>query len=158
MGVLALYDRFRERLGLFNSVAVAVMLTLTYFCHLVPWVFAGGALAVLSLAGPAEGRWCRLSWTAAIVLSAVPCWLVYRSLSTAHGGGLEFDWKHLRGFDPIGVKIPVDVVCAGRLPGHHESFASIYRDGFGDRGAGRRSPGDAPRLVRVDAGFSAPLY
>ncbi len=55
IGVIALYERYRERLDPLNSLAIAGLLTFTFFCHLVPWAFAVGAVGALSLMGTVQG-------------------------------------------------------------------------------------------------------
>jgi hypothetical protein len=104
IGVIALYERYRKRLDLFTSLAIVGLLTLTFFCHLVPWLFAAGTIGVLSLTGPAERRSQRISWTIAILLSASPWLFFYFHLSTASRAGLELDWRHLEGFHPAAMK------------------------------------------------------
>ena len=50
--VIGLYEHDRERLDLAKTIVIAAILTLTYFCHLVPWAFAVFAIAIASLWGP----------------------------------------------------------------------------------------------------------
>ena len=119
--VIGLWQRYRERLDALKSLAIAGLLSFTFFCHLVPWAFAAGAIGVLSLTGSVQGRACRLSWTAAILITAVPCLLMYRSLSTADVGAFELDWKHLQGFHPARVSswaiLLARVDCIGLMRG-----------------------------------------
>jgi hypothetical protein len=104
IGVIALYERYRERLGLLRSLAIAGLLTLTFFCHLVPWAFAAGTIGALSFTGPAQGRSQRFLWTGAILLAASPWLLIYWKLNAASRSGLELDWQHLEGFHPFGMR------------------------------------------------------
>jgi hypothetical protein len=102
IAVVALYARFCERLGPLRALAVATMLAVTYFCHPVPWAFAIVSIAVFSLVG--SGRRRRWLWTAAILLTALPFLVIYRNLTVANAGGMEFDWNHLKGFRWLGIR------------------------------------------------------
>ncbi|HEX4071571.1 MAG TPA: hypothetical protein VHX68_10385, partial [Planctomycetaceae bacterium] len=102
--VIGLYDRHRDGLGLGRTILIAALLTLTYFCHLVPWAFAVFAIAASSCAGPWRDSRRRLAWTGVILLTAVPCLMLYRYVSASTAGGFDLDWKHLHGFRPFGVQ------------------------------------------------------
>ncbi len=102
--VIGLYDRHRNGLGLGRTMLIAALLTLTYFCHLVPWAFAVFAIAASSCAGPWRDSRRRLAWTGVMLLTAVPCLLLYRYVSASPAGGFDLDWKHLQGFHPFGVR------------------------------------------------------
>ena len=104
IGVIALYEHYRERLDLLTSLAIVASLALTFFCHLVPFAFAAGTITALSFTGPAQGRSRRMSWTIAIVLAASPLLFFYLHLSTASRAGLELDWRHLEGFHAVQMK------------------------------------------------------
>jgi hypothetical protein len=111
IAVVALYARFCERLGPLRALAVAAMLALTYFCHPVPWAFAVVSIAVFSLVG--SGRRRRWLWTAAILLTAVPFLLIYRNLTVANAGRMEFDWNHLKGFRWFGIRSWLMLIARG---------------------------------------------
>jgi hypothetical protein len=119
--IICLWQRYRERLDALKSLAIAGLLISAFFCHLVPWAFAAGAIGVLAVTGPVQGRARRLWWTAAILITAAPCLLTYWSLSTAHGGGFELDWSHLQGFHPARVRswaiLLARVDCIGLMRG-----------------------------------------
>ena len=102
--VIGLYDRHREGLGFGKTILIAALLALTYFCHLVPWAFAVVVIAASSCAGPWRDARRRFAWTGVILLTAVPCLLLYRYVSASPAGGFDLDWKHLRGFRPFGVR------------------------------------------------------
>lgn len=102
IAAVALYARFRERLDLFRTLAIAAMLALTYFCHPVPWAFAVAVIVVFSLGGPGLRR--RWLWTAVLLLTAVPFLVIYRNLTAANGGGMEFNWSHLKEFRWLGIR------------------------------------------------------
>jgi hypothetical protein len=111
LGVIALYVRNRGRLDWRRFLAVSALLTFTFFCHLVPWAFAVATIAGLAIIGPSQKVPSqpqvgspRRRWLAATFLAAVPCLVIYGSLSVGRGGGLELDWRHLRGFHPTGVR------------------------------------------------------
>jgi hypothetical protein len=104
IGVIALHERYRERLDLLTSLAIVASLTVTFFCHLVPWAFAAGTIGILSFTGPAPGRSRRVWWTIAILLAASPWLFFYLHLSPASRAGLELDWRHLEGFHPAEMK------------------------------------------------------
>ncbi len=104
VGVIALYVRYRDELNVLKSLAIAGLLTVAFFCHLVPWAFAMVALAALSLIGPVQGRKRRLLATGAILLLATSWFVLYASLFATREGGVEFDWRHLRGFHLLGVR------------------------------------------------------
>jgi hypothetical protein len=119
--VISLWERNRERLDALKSLAIAGLLTLAFFCHLVPWAFATGTIGVLALTGPVQGRARRVAWTAAILITAAPCFVSYWSLSTGHGGLLMLDWGHLQGFHPARVgswaTLLARVDCIGLMRG-----------------------------------------
>jgi hypothetical protein len=102
--VIGLYDRHREGLSLGRTIQIAALLALTYFCHFVPWAFAVFAIAASSCAGPWRDSRRRLAWTGVILLTAVPCLVLYRYVSASPAGGFELDWKHLHGFHAFGVR------------------------------------------------------
>jgi hypothetical protein len=104
IGVIALYERYRERLDVLTSLALVASLTVTFFCHLVPWAFAAGTIGTLSFTGPAQGRSRRIWWTIAVLLAASPWLFFYLHLSPASRAGLELDWRHLDGFHPTEMK------------------------------------------------------
>ena len=102
--VIGLYDRHRDGLGQGRTMLIAALLTLTYFCHLVPWAFAVFVIAASSCAGPWRDSRRRFAWTGVILLTAVPCLMLYRYVSASPAGGFDLDWKHLHGFHPFGVR------------------------------------------------------
>jgi len=104
VGVIALYVRHRDELNALKSLAIAGLLTVAFFCHLVPWAFAVVALAALSLIGPVQGLGRRLLATGVILLLATSCFVIYASLIATRAGGVELDWRHLRGFHLFGVQ------------------------------------------------------
>jgi hypothetical protein len=104
VGVIALYVRYRDQLDAIKSLAMAGLLTVVFFCHLVPWALAVVTLAVLSLMGPVQGRGRRLLATGAILLLATSWFVIYASLIATHEGGVELDWRHLREFHLFGVR------------------------------------------------------
>jgi hypothetical protein len=102
--VIALYVRFRERLNLTRSLAIGGLLVCTFFCHLVPWAFAAGTIAVLAFTGSTNGSARRLLWSAAVLLATTPLLFLYRSISAAQGGGIAFDWSHLKALHLLSVR------------------------------------------------------
>jgi hypothetical protein len=102
--VVALYVRNRDDLNVLKSLAIAGLLTVAFFCHLVSWALAVVALAALSLFGPVQGLGRRLLATGAILCLGTFCFILYASLVSTGGGGVELDWRHLRGFHLFGVR------------------------------------------------------
>jgi hypothetical protein len=104
VGVVALYVRYRDDLNAIKSLAVAGLLTVAFFCHLVSWALAVVALGALSLFGPVQGLGRRLLATGAILGLGTICFALYASVVAKGGGGVELDWRHLRGFHLLGVR------------------------------------------------------
>jgi hypothetical protein len=102
IAVIAFYEQGRDRLNLLRSLGIAALLAFTYFCHPVPWAFAVVAIGALSLIGSSNRR--RWLWTGAILFTAVPFLILYRSLSAGPAGGMELDWSHLKGFHLLGIR------------------------------------------------------
>ncbi len=123
IGVIALYERYRERLDWLKSLAIVASLTVTFFCHLVPWAFAVGTIGVLSLTGPVLGRSRRIGCTAVILLASLPWLLFYLHMSTASQAGLELDWRHLAGFRPTAMKSWLKLL--GRADCVNVTYASL---------------------------------
>jgi hypothetical protein len=93
---ISLWYHYSESLDALKSLAIAALLAVVFFCHLVPWGFAAGTIGFLALAGATRSPMRRLGWSAGILLTTIPCLIVYRSL-IATNGGLAFNWEHLQG-------------------------------------------------------------
>ena len=75
--------------------ALAGLLTLGYFCHLISLGLAAFGLIILEAFTPGKRRLAR-SWTTALgLLPLGPLALMYLSLMRKGGGGLSPEWKHL---------------------------------------------------------------
>jgi hypothetical protein len=95
---ISLWQRHHEQMDALRSLAIAGLLTVTFFCHLVPWAFAAGTIGVLALTGSARGRARRIAWSVGILLTSAPFFLIYLNLTLGQGGGVKLDWSHLEGF------------------------------------------------------------
>src|SRR5262249_39550403 len=84
----------RERFGWGRAVAVAGLLVLGYFGHLVSLALTAFGLVVLAAATPGPDRRRRLVGTAVALGVLVPLGLIYRGLSRA-GGAARPTWGHL---------------------------------------------------------------
>ncbi len=99
---LGVWWSVRDDLGGGRLVALAVLVVLGYFCHLVSLGLTAAGLGVLALFAPAQDRtkagWAnrfrRISLTAACLLPLVPLGIVYMRLSR-QGGPMDPLWANL---------------------------------------------------------------
>lgn len=95
---LGLWWAGRERLGPLQVVAIAGLLVVGYFAHLVSLGLTAIGLVVLAVADPLPGRSRRVLGTAAALSPLVPLALVYRRLMRG-GGAVAPLWMELK--DPL---------------------------------------------------------
>ncbi len=117
--------------------ALALLLTLGYFCHPVSLGLTVVGLGVLALATPAPRWWARLGRTAAALVPLVPLGKVYLSLSR-RGGSMALVWgpirhplsgtawvKQLVWVDPITIASKKVVPFSGRTSGGFVLLAPV---------------------------------
>jgi hypothetical protein len=75
--------------------ALAALMVLGYFCHVVSLGVTALSLAVLALLTPARSWLGRAATTSAGILPLVPLAGLYLGLMRRGGGGLDPEWKHL---------------------------------------------------------------
>lgn len=85
----------RERFGWQAALAIAALLLIGYFCHLVSLGMTVIGLAVLALATPGAHWARRLGWTAAACLPLVPLAWLYRGIMRVGGGQAGPDWRYM---------------------------------------------------------------
>jgi hypothetical protein len=85
----------REKPGPGRAVAVAALLVVGYFCHLVTLGLTAVGLVVLAVATPGGDRPRRLFLTAVSLIPLVGLGVVYRGLMRA-GGGFAPEWSNLK--------------------------------------------------------------
>lgn len=84
----------RDRFGWLRAAAIAALIVLGYFCHLVSLGLTAFGLVVLAVATPGTQRGARLFRTLVGLSPLVPLGLLYRSLSE-RGGAMRPIWANL---------------------------------------------------------------
>jgi hypothetical protein len=84
----------RDRLGPGRLAALAALLVVGYFCHLVSLGLTAGGLLLLAILTPGPHWRSRLVRTALVLLPLVPLGLIYLSLSRS-GGAMQPAWHEL---------------------------------------------------------------
>ena len=93
---LALWWRLRQSERPWRrALALASLMTLGYFCHLVSLGLTAIGLVVLEACTPGPRRFARAGSTAVGLLPLGPLGLLYLQLMRSGGGGLSLEWKHL---------------------------------------------------------------
>ncbi|WZO98745.1 hypothetical protein EP7_000333 [Isosphaeraceae bacterium EP7] len=91
---LAFWWSRRDRMGPGAALALASLLILGYFCHLISLGLTGLGLVTLCLATPGLDR-RRLTWTIAGLAPMVPLALFYRSMTRRAASPFMPDWQYL---------------------------------------------------------------
>ena len=78
-----------------RALAVASLMTIGYFCHLVSLGLTAIGLVVLEVSTPGPRRFARAGSTAIGLLPLGPLGLLYLQLMRSGGGGISPEWKHL---------------------------------------------------------------
>ena len=78
-----------------RALALASLMTLGYFCHLVSLGLTAIGLVVLEACTPGPRRFARAASSAVGLLPLGPLGLLYLGLMRSGGGGISPEWKHL---------------------------------------------------------------
>lgn len=92
---LGLYWRWRDNLNFYRSLILSVLLTFTFFSHLISFLVLAGSLVVLSIFADSPNRKKAVSSTFFMILPVLPFIIGYKLLSTEAGGETFPVWRNL---------------------------------------------------------------